>query len=151
MIEKVEGVCNIALDPDGSGRGLLTGCEVHFVPDTNAETLDLSRPIARTFGFGSDWGDSQTFASRQRLDSYIQSVSEEGNPSNVDEGTDQVVLLCPEYSGHSLVECLTSVEMDVSFTARGRLAVEFGVVESLDDYKGSVEQNVTLLALLSSP
>lgn len=45
----------------------------------------------------------------------------------------------------SIVDYLKSIGKDSSFSARAQMAVDFGIVKNIKDYKGTAEQNTSLL------
>ena len=48
-------------------------------------------------------------------------------------------------TGTSIVDYLKSIGKDSSYQARARLAVQLGIVKSVKEYKGSAQQNTTML------
>jgi len=59
--------------------------------------------------------------------------------------------VCIGYNGDSVVECLDIAGMDSSFEARAQLAVDHGIVDSVNEYAGSATQNIALLKALIGP
>lgn len=57
-------------------------------------------------------------------------------------------VVCSDYQGVSVVECLAKAHMDHTFAARAQLAVQYKIVSTIDDYRGTAEQNTALLNLL---
>lgn len=52
------------------------------------------------------------------------------------------------YTGSSLVDYLKSVKEDSSFSSRARLAVQYGIVKTSAQYKGTAAQNTALLSAM---
>ena len=50
--------------------------------------------------------------------------------------------VCPDYTGDSLVDCLKSSGMDASFEARAQRAVEYGLIDNVDQYDPQDNGNI---------
>lgn len=139
LIEVYEGFFATALDPDNSGRGVMSGSELLFVENILASPLQPEM-LNSELGWGSDWGDLQVPADLTAFETRIEALgaeSENGGPTSVEP-------VCSDYAGNSLIDCLLSAGMNASFEARAKLAAEHGIT----DYVGSSQQNTELLELL---
>lgn len=147
LIEVYEGYFVTALDPDNSGRGVISGTELLYVENILASPLQPEM-LNPQLGWGSDWGDLQVPADLSAFETHIEALeaeAENGGP------TTSVEPVCPSYAGDSVVECLVAAGMPHSFADRAQLALQLGVVSSIDDYHGTGGpngQNIQLLELL---
>jgi GH25 family lysozyme M1 (1,4-beta-N-acetylmuramidase)/LysM repeat protein len=111
-----------------------------FVADANNVTAKF------TNGTGAwQWTDSYTFIGMSNFGKFDASMDFTGKYTNGVVSTPPVII--SNSSGNiSLVNYLASKGMDFSFTARTKLAAQYGIV----DYSGSAAQNLALLAKLES-
>jgi LysM repeat protein/GH25 family lysozyme M1 (1,4-beta-N-acetylmuramidase) len=110
-----------------------------YTPDTNNITAKF------TNGTGAwQWTDSYTFIGMSNFGKFDASMDFTGKYTN---GAVSTPVVISNSSGNiSLVNYLASKGMDFSFTARTKLAEQYGIVE----YSGSAAQNLALLAKLES-
>jgi hypothetical protein len=140
-----KGFFATALDPDNSGRAVVTGGELVFVKNIKNEGA-LETELNNVNGFGADWGDRQVNPNEDAFASFVVSTTEV--VETVQPAVTPVVQNphC-DYQGTSLVECLRLAKADFSFQARATLAA----ANNIADYHGTAEQNLALLAILTQP
>lgn len=93
--EVYEGFFGVALDPDNSGRAVLSGPEMLFIEDINATTLSLEE-LNDMSGWGSDWGDQQITPDLSAFEATVEALRVEVDTGEEEEFAVEAKAFLPE-------------------------------------------------------
>ena len=76
LVEIYKGSFTVSLDPDNSGRAIITGKELLLTHNITKSPLKTTK-LDTTLGYGSDWGDKQVLPNLTVFESYLENLPAE--------------------------------------------------------------------------
>jgi len=116
----------VMLDDDG----MVTGDPIRVITPY-PDSLEGARP---------EWWSPERLSPDMAVDATLQSLE----PTT----SEAAAPVCPSYEGDSVIDCLVLAGQDASSEARAMMAFNYRLVDAVDEFTGTADQNTDLLEVL---